>query len=145
MRVANVCEKHVDLAESSENVAEIARRMHRRGVGTLVVTNQRKVPEGIITDRDLVSRVIASGRRPEETLAGEVMTALPRTVSDDAPISTALALMKAHQVRRLVVVDSRGQLAGIVSLDDVLRFYASEFASVRKLLERDQPETAAKA
>jgi CBS domain-containing protein len=121
--------------EPDESVSAAARRMADRGVGTLVVLNSAGAPAGLVTDRDLVLRVLAASRDADETKVAEVMTLEPRSVREDNSIEGAIALMRAGGFRRLPVVDGDGRLVGIVSLDDVLALLAEESAQIGALLE----------
>jgi CBS domain-containing protein len=139
MSVGRICQRHVDLAEPEETVRMAAERMRQRSVGTLVVLDEERRPAGIVTDRDLVLRVIAAGLDPEETLVKDVMTEAPRTVTDETPIEDTVALMRSGAFRRVPVVDVEGQLAGLVSVDDVLALLAEEFTSIGELLRKESP------
>jgi CBS domain-containing protein len=143
MSVGRICQREVDLARSDETVREAAERMHQRTVGTLVVLGALKQPVGILTDRDLVIRVLAAGRDPGETRVGDVMTPHPTSVEEETPIETALALMKSGAFRRLPVVDRGGRLVGLVSLDDILLLLSEEFVSIGGLLARETPRSVA--
>lgn len=139
MSVGRICVRDVDLADAEETVGQAAQRMHQRGVGTLVILGAAKQPVGIITDRDLVERVLAVGRDPLSTSVGDVMTRDPKTISEDGAIESALSLMRSGRCRRVPVVDHEDQLVGLVSLDDVLMLLAEEFKEVGSLLERETP------
>ncbi len=139
MSVGRICLRSVDLADATESVTGAACRMRERGVGTLVVIDQAGHPVGILTDRDLCLRVLAEGRDASGSRVADVMTASPRTVSEETPIEAALSLMKAGGFRRVPVVDGAGTLVGILSLDDVLALLAEEFALIGKLIERAAP------
>ncbi len=71
MCVSNICVKSVDLAKAAEPVWLAAERMHQRAVGSLVVVNEKNQPVGIVTDRDLVERVLATGRDRETRSSGK--------------------------------------------------------------------------
>lgn len=139
MSVGRICVRDVDLADEDEAVWQVAERMHQRAVGTLVILNDAKQPIGIITDRDLVERVLAQRRDPSTASVREVMTADPKTIPEDAPIESALSLMASGRFRRLPVVNGEGKLVGLLSLDDVLMLFAEEFTQIGQLLERETP------
>ena len=143
MSVGRICTREVDLAHGEEGVWQAAERMHQRAVGTLVVTDDEKRPVGILTDRDLVERVLAQALDPTATTVGEVMTHAPETVSEQDAIEQAIAIMRRTRCRRLPVVDESGQLVGLLSLDDVLQLLAEELSDVGQLLERQTPQAAA--
>lgn len=143
MSVGRICTREVDLTHVDESVWQAAERMHQRAVGTLVVTDDDKKPIGIITDRDLVERVLAQALDPTGTTVGQVMTEAPETVCEQEPIEQAITVMRRERCRRLPVVDASGELVGLLSLDDVLQLLAEELTSVGQLLERQTPQAAA--
>jgi signal-transduction protein with cAMP-binding, CBS, and nucleotidyltransferase domain len=116
--------------------------MHQRAVGTLVVVDSEKNPIGIVTDRDLVERVLAKGLDTNATTVDQVMTQPPATVSEQDAIEHAITVMRRERCRRLPVVDGDGQLVGLLSLDDVLQLLAEELTTVGELLERQTPQFA---
>lgn len=143
MSVGRVCVREVDLASPSESVWTAAERMHQRAVGSLVVLDNDQRPLGILTDRDIVERVVATNRDPQTTTVDEVMTRPARTVSEENSIESALSLMQTTRCRRLIVVDAPGKLVGLVSVDDILMLLAEELRSIGKLLERETPRGVA--
>ncbi|MEX0679198.1 MAG: CBS domain-containing protein [Pirellulales bacterium] len=143
MTVERICQRHVDVAVAEESVFVAAERMHQRTVGALVIVDDANVPIGILTDRDLVTRSIAAGRDAYTTAIRDVMTPRPKTVLLETPIAQALSLMRDGAFRRLLIVNGDGQLAGIVTLDDILLFLSEQFGSVGKLLARETPQAAA--
>ena len=74
---------------------------------------------GVITDRDIVCRVVASGGNPGEALVEDSMTQPPVTVDLDTSLEDCLELMETHQIRRVPVVDDDGRCVGIVSQADI--------------------------
>jgi signal-transduction protein with cAMP-binding, CBS, and nucleotidyltransferase domain len=86
-------------------------------VGSIPVVDEGELI-GILTDRDIVIRVVADRRNPMEVSVREVMTATPHVVSPDTKLSAARELMERHRVRRLAVTKG-DQLVGILSLGDV--------------------------
>jgi CBS domain-containing protein len=139
MSVGQICVREVDTANPDESVAAAAERMHQRAVGTLVVVNGADQVVGIITDRDLMSRVLAKGRVPTETSLGEVMTVSPKTVSEQTSIESALLIMRSGRFRRIPVVDRENRLVGLITLDDILMLLAEEFTQIGRLLTRETP------
>src|SRR5690349_7851538 len=123
--IARICIRDVDTARPNESVDSLARRMHQHGVGCLVVVNPLEQPVGIVTDRDLVQRVMARGLDPSQVSVKEVMSTGLKTIQEDRPIEAALGLMQAGKFRRVPVVDEPGRLTGLITLDDVLMSLAS--------------------
>lgn len=102
---------------ATETVAEAARVLKNEDVGSVpVVEGPRLV--GILTDRDIVTRVVAEGRDPGSTSVGDVASGELVTAEPTADLSDALRLMAQHQVRRLPIVE-QGRLVGILAQADV--------------------------
>lgn len=129
--------REVDTAKPCESVAVIAERMHQRAVGTLVVVNDSVQVVGIVTDRDLVSGVLAKSRRPTETFVHEIMTIAPKTITESSQIDSALLIMRSGRFRRIPVIDRDHKLVGIITLDDILIHLAEEVSQIGQLLQRD--------
>jgi CBS domain-containing protein len=121
-------------AATTDTVETAARVMRDRGVGSLVVLRDGH-PIGIVTDRDLVLRVLAQGRAPASVRLEEVVTYDPITVSVNEGIETAVERMRVHGVRRLPVVDERGDAVGIVTADDLLVLLGAEIAAICEGIE----------
>lgn len=117
------------VAEPTETVADVARRMRDFRVGCVVVTRGARVT-GILTDRDLVLRVIAEGKDPELTLVADVVTHDPTTLERTDSIETALRKMREHGVRRLPITSYDGKVTGIVTADDLTVLLAQELADL---------------
>lgn len=116
-------------ATVEDSVENAARTMRDRHVGCVVVTRYGK-PAGIVTDRDLVMRVVAEGRDPSTARIGEFVTYDPVTVYAHESIETAVERMRVHGVRRLPIVDEDGVAVGIVTADDLLVLLGGEIAAV---------------
>lgn len=120
MSVGQICSLDVDVAHAEESISRAAERMRQHAVGALVVVNAQQNPIGIVTDRDLVTRVLAPGHDAHTTAVRNAMTCTPKTIREDESLETAIAIMRLGGFRRLPVVNKRGALAGIVALDDIL-------------------------
>ncbi len=139
MSVEKICQREVDVASPHESVLAIARRMHQRKVGTLVVVDSEQVPVGIITDRDIAVRIVSEGRDARTTRVSEVMTPRPTTAGEKTTIEFALSTMRSTGCRRLPVVDTSGKLVGVVTLDDILGLLCDEMTLVGELLGKQTP------
>lgn len=120
MNVKDVCSHTPETVSRIDSVEDAARRMRAQGVGTMVVTDENMRPEGIVTDRDIVTRCVASGLTAESTTVADVMSTEVVTVRDETSIEEALRMMADGVVRRLIVVDADDRVVGVLSLDDVL-------------------------
>lgn len=103
-----------------DTVQDAVRAMNDKGVGALVVVDHGH-PVGIFTERDVLRRIVDQGRDPASTHVSAVMTADPSVIAPETSVAAAMELMTNGRVRHLpVVVD--GQLAGMVSIGDLLRW-----------------------
>src|SRR5688572_32360725 len=102
---------------SDATVVEAARRMREADIGPVVVMDGEKI-RGIVTDRDIVIRVVAEGKDPNGTKLGEISSKNLVTLEPSSPIDSAVSLMKEKAVRRVPVVEN-GRPVGIVSLGDL--------------------------
>jgi CBS domain-containing protein len=107
---ASVSEK-----DSIKRVAEI---MRREDAGVVPVVDGRKII-GIITDRDIVVRLVAEGKDPSNAKVNEAMSKQVRAVREDTPINEVLQLMSREQIRRVPVTNNNNDLVGIVSIGDI--------------------------
>jgi CBS domain-containing protein len=101
----------------SMNIIQLAELMRDRNIGDLIVSDGSTVV-GIVTDRDIVVRGLASGDGVEMLSAGDVASRDVRTVSPDDPVAKAVELMRETHIRRLPVVQN-GELVGVVSIGDL--------------------------
>jgi CBS domain-containing protein len=123
------------------NAADAAALMRDLDVGVIPVAEGERLL-GLVTDRDLVLRVIAERKDPMEVRLGDIATRSPVTVSPDDRLSTARDLMSEHRVRRLPVMKAK-QLVGILSLGDIALADASERAVGEALEEiSESPSTS---
>jgi len=116
------------------SLSEAAAIMRRYRVGTLLVidpASRSGRPVGIVTDRDLALQGLAS----EATSVAEAMTPVVATVRIDADVHEALETMRAHGVRRLVVMGREGRVEGILSIDDVVDGLAADLLSASAVLK----------
>ncbi len=140
MSVGRICVRDVWTATSRESVRESARRMGRQNLGTLVVVDEGNQPIGILSDRDIMMRCIVDGSDPDRTTVSELMSTPVSSAHEQMPIEEALQQMEACSVRRMPVVDDKGQLVGIISLDDIQELIAEECATVGRLLAKSRPK-----
>jgi CBS domain-containing protein len=103
---------------ASETVTNVASLMKRHDVGSVPVAESDRLV-GIVTDRDIVVKVVAAGRNPEQTSVRDAMTPNPVCCREDDDLEQALKLMKERQVRRMPIVDGSGRLSGIIAQADV--------------------------
>src|SRR3954451_23324631 len=104
----------------NDSVAVAAKRLAELGVGAMPICGEDNRLKGMLTDRDIVVEVLAQGKDPESTKAGELGDGKPVTIGADDSVIEALRTMADKQVRRLPVIDGH-DLVGIVSQADLAR------------------------
>ena len=129
MQRARDCQSPARSIYADASVLEIAQRMRDEEVGSLVVVDGEDNPLGIVTDRDLLRRVIAAERPYDTTTAADVMSQPLYTADADEPLDKLVQTLANHGVRRLAVLD-RHELTGVVSLDDLLLELGAELSSL---------------
>ena len=121
MRIAEVCSRRVVCVDPKASAKDAAEAMHHQDVGALVVVRaDKRKPAGILTDRDLVTRVMAPGMDPRAVPVAEVMTRTLATCRGDHELLDVLGMMGERGIRRVPVVDVKGDLIGIVTTDDLI-------------------------
>jgi predicted transcriptional regulator len=144
MRVSEICNRQVSYVGRDVGILEAARRMREEHVGDLIVvepSGDGVVPVGVITDRDVVVGVLARDSDHVRTLdVGDVIAPDGAVVSatEDEDLGPALHRMRSWGVRRLPVVDTKGVLTGVLSIDDVIAALVDELSEVAALVA-DQP------
>jgi CBS domain-containing protein len=118
VKVGEIAKKHLITIEEGETVASATKIIVERNVGSVVVT-EKKHPVGIITERDLVRKVLAAGADPKTMLVGEIMTPHPITIEEDRTLGEAIDLMSRKNIRRMLVTKD-GEITGIFTQRDVL-------------------------
>jgi len=119
MLVKDVMSSPVVTAEENSPVSQVARLMKKHNIGCVIVNNESGRPIGIITERDIVERVVAKDLKPGEIKAREIMSKPLVTIDSEKTISDAARDMSRLNIRRLAVM-YKGELAGIISSKDIL-------------------------
>lgn len=118
MKVKQLMTPSVIRIGAEESVAVASRMLAHYNIGALPVCGKDGALQGLLTDRDIVTRCLAAGRAPERTTVKQIMTSKVHTVSSDTDVGTAAHLMGRQQIRRLPVVEN-GKLCGMLSLGDL--------------------------
>ena len=120
MKIRDVMTDRVVKIHPEESVSVAARTLQHYNIGALPVCGHDGALCGVVTDRDLVTRCLASGRKPETMKVRDVMTNQVVSATPDMDAGAAAHLMGSRQVRRLPVVEN-GKLCGMVSLGDLAK------------------------
>jgi CBS domain-containing protein len=143
MKVAEVMSRGVDPVDPAATVQDAATRMAELDVGAVVIGTEAAL-EGILTDRDIILRVVVDGRNPAEVKARDVMSSKIFACKADDPVEAAFAEMRERQIRRMPVYDETGRAIGIVTLGDLSRAIESPEQLTETLREISEPHRARK-
>jgi len=111
---------HAECIGENDTVLDAAKRLAELDVGAMPICGEDNRLKGMLTDRDIVVKVLAKGKDPASTKAGELGEGKPVTIGADDSIDEALRTMADHKVRRLPVIDGH-ELIGIVSQADLAK------------------------
>jgi CBS domain-containing protein len=119
MKVKEVMSRGVECTRPEATLQGAAMKMRDLNIGTLPVCGEQNKLVGILTDRDITIRSVALGQNPANSRVREAMTPKVIYCYEDDDAEDAARVLKDHQIRRLVVLDRRQQLVGIMSLGDL--------------------------
>lgn len=141
MAIGEICNRAVVFAQRETTVLEASRLMRQHHVGDLVVVDEsagKRVPVGIVTDRDVVLEIVCMELDASVLTAGDIMGLELATVRESEGVFETMRYMRAKGVRRIPVVDAHGGLVGIVTLDDLLEILAEEMNELAKLVATER-------
>ena len=134
MRVGEVMTTDVEFVDPGMTVQEAAVTMGELDVGALPVGSAERV-EGIVTDRDVLYRVVAKGRDPARVTVGEVLSRPVVSCAEDDSVASVMDLMAANHIRRMPVLDPAGQVSGWITLADLARKLLVESEALQGALQ----------
>lgn len=137
--VADVMTPKPSCCQPDTPLEEVARLMATRNVGQIPVVDDHGGPIGVVTDRDITTRLLAHGASPLGQPASSAMSSPVYTVSQSQSVDECLRLMQDKQVRRVPVVDGNGVVVGMVSQADIAR-HAAPKATADLVREVSRPE-----
>jgi CBS domain-containing protein len=136
MSLDRICSKTVVTISPDATVLEAARLMQSKHVGCVVVIDDSR-PTGILTDRDIVIKLIAREQNPAKTAVREIMTTNPTMVNVNYDLLDAVRLMRNRGVRRLPIVNEHRKLLGIVTMDDVVMALGAEVGDLAGTVQKE--------
>ena len=145
MSISEFCNREVVYATREMSILEVAQLMRQHHVGDVVVVdeiNGKRVPAGIVTDRDIVIQIIAPSLDLEDFSVGDIMSPQLVSVQEKDGIFETIRLMRTKGIRRIPVVNAQDGLVGIVSADDILDLLAEEISELAKVAPREQEREA---
>jgi len=141
LNAGDICNRIVTCAERDMPLVDAARLMRDNHVGSLVVvdeTNLGRVVVGMLTDRDIVTAVLAKGVDPARLRVEDVMSCDVVTAREEDSVSDLLRSMRHRGVRRLPTVTPQGALVGLVTLDDLMVLLAGQLREMASTIEAEQ-------
>lgn len=141
MPISEFCNRDVVFATREMSIEETAQLMRQYHVGDLVVVDEidgKRVPVGIVTDRDIVIKIIALSLDLNDFKTGDIMSPQLFSVQEKDGIFETIRLMRTKGIRRIPVINLEGGLEGIVSADDILDLLAEELTELAKVAPREQ-------
>lgn len=145
MHREDLYKREVVTVGATDSVLHAARLMREAHVGDVIVLEQNK-PVGILTDRDIVVSVVAEGVGYEKLAVRDVMTGELVTGSENGGAEEWITLMRVRGIRRLPIVDEKGTLQGLVTVDDLIKALATELAALSRVsLHQQQIERETRA
>ena len=121
MNVQDLMTANPSCCTPETSLKDVAQMMVDCDCGAVPVVDDSKKPIGVVTDRDIVIRLVAEGRNPDGCCAADAMSKEAVTVKGEASVDDAAKLMKDRQLRRLVVVDGDGCVCGVLAQADLAR------------------------
>jgi CBS domain-containing protein len=128
--------------DSSPSAFDVARLMAKDGVGSVVVVGEGNKPLGIVTERDLLKKVSAQNKEARQIAAKDIMSSPLFTIKSIDSVETAAEAMVKNKVKRLVIVEQDGSIAGILSMSDIVKKLAkiltddyNRYRSLRNMLD----------
>ncbi|PKG99582.1 CBS domain-containing protein [Paraglaciecola sp. MB-3u-78] len=137
MNVGEICSKNVVYVLKQDSVLDIARVMREQQVGLVVVVDNisgELMPKGIISDHDLVLEVLAANIAPSVLKAEDILTCELFCVTETHNVKKALKYLRYYGVRSAPVVNVKGVLVGLFSIEDALAILSEEFSELMKLM-----------
>lgn len=140
MSAGEYCNRDVIVIDKTESVREAIYLMRKHHVGDVVVVETKEnssTPLGILTDRDIVIEILAEDVDLDAINVGDVMSYQLVTVYEDAKLLDAIKQMRIKGVRRLPVVNEKGELQGILSADDILELVVEQLSDLVSLVANE--------
>ena len=141
MQIADICQRKVEHIDLNASAHDAAVKMCEAHVGTLVVldpASSGSKPIGILTDRDLVLKVLAKGTSAQAVAVADVMTRDVATCQGSQSPFDAVQTMRRYGVRRLPVLNDSGELMGLIAADDIYSVLAAHMRELGQAMLREQ-------
>ena len=139
MGLRNMCRREVVWVKEGTSAREVAKLLEKNNVGCVVVVGKDSLlsPIGLVTDRDILIRVMNRGLDPDNTPIDDVMTKEVIALRENMGLLEALEYVKGKGIRRFPIVGVDGSLKGIITLDDILYLLGREMSDVASIIEKE--------
>ena len=145
MHAGGFCNREVVVIEEESSITEAAVLMRENHVGDVVIVRTqygKKVPVGILTDRDIALEIVAPGADPEAVRVGDAMSFELTTVNEDDDLLHVIEVMGDKGIRRVPVVDIDEALVGIMTIDDIIDLLSEVLIDLTHLVDRQKRREA---
>lgn len=119
IKITEYMTKPVITAKQTDTLRQVVTKMDQYNIGSIVIADGKK-PVGIVTERDIVRKAIAKKLDVDKTLAEKIMTKDLQTVTEVATLIEIASIMKMHSLRRIIVINKKGEFVGIVTNRDLV-------------------------
>lgn len=140
LTVQDVMVSPVYVISINETARSAAKIMESKEIGCLVIMEKDQVA-GILTERDLINRVIVDGKDPEKTLVKDIMSKPPVVAKPELSLEEAVRVMFVNKIKKLIIVEEKGKeksLAGLVTLTDIARINPALIKLLKNLFEEER-------
>ena len=140
MSAGEYCNRDVVVVDKNESVREVAKLMRKHHVRDVVVVEKiqnKTIPLGVFTDRDIVIEILAKDVELDAVKVGDVMSFDLVSVNENSKLLDAIKSMRIKGVRRLVVVNDNKELSGILTVDDVLELISEQLSDIVSLISKE--------
>ena len=125
LRVGDIMTKNVIVVPFGNTIIDVAKLMKKHSIGSVIIVQDKagKHAKGIITERDIVYKVISKGKDPQGAKVEKIMSSPLRVVKPETTIEDAAKAMKENKIKRLPVVNEDNELIGILSEGDIMKIF----------------------
>lgn len=141
MLTGEYCSREVTIIGRSESIAKAAKLMRENHVGDVLVVdsnNGERLPIGILTDRDIVIKVLAEDLDINMVTLEDIMSFKLITVKENDDLMSTIKRMRSYGIRRIPVVNDRGGLVGVLAVDDILDVITEQLMDIDQLIANEQ-------
>ncbi len=145
MHIGELCNREVVVTDEGSSITEAAIVMREHHVGDVVIVRSlygKRIPVGILTDRDIALEIVAKGADPDEVCVGDAMSFELTTVTENDDLLHVIEVMRDKGIRRIPVVDADETLIGILTVDDILNLFSDVFIDLSHLMDRQKRKEA---